>query len=666
MDANIVAGLNVDSIISGLAGDNAGTGIIGGYCEEGFPLFYANQAMVEMLGYDSLDDMSRGINGLVANTIHPDDMAQVVADLGSEYREGQTYETQYRMPRKDGTWFWTVDRGEVIRAEDGRLAIISVCSDMTDFMRRHADLEKKSLLSESMLNALPGGYHRCAADDSFTFLYIGDRFLDILGWTADEIRTKFDNKFINLVHPDDRNLTSEYAESISSENPRNKPDQVYRLAAKDGTYRWVTDTTLKLSTGGQEFYQGFITDITEFMAEREVRQQELEKIAEEADRANASKTSFLRHMSHDIRTPLNGIIGMLEMSERYDDDPEKRRDCRKKMTEASNYLLSLVNNILDMNKLESGLIELENKPFDLIELLVNQLTVMGSMTANKGIELLGGKESSKIIHRYLIGSPTYVNRMLMNLASNAVKYNKPGGTLTLTATELSYEGDTVWYQFICEDTGIGMSEEFQKRAFDAFAQEERVAQAAYTGTGLGLAITKELTELMGGTIELESVEGEGSKFTVVLPFKVDAGRHLREMAKPEPVNLEGKHALLVEDNDLNAEIAEMLLSDMGISVQRAANGQEAVDVFAAAAPGEFDLVFMDIMMPVMGGLDAARAIRALDRADAKTTPILAMTANAFQDDVQASLDAGMNGHITKPLNRERIEEAVAQAYVRLA
>ena len=665
MDKNNVAGLDVDSIISGLAGYNAGTGIIGGYCEAGFPLFYANEAMVEMLGYDSLDDMISGIEGLVANTIHPDDMPQVVADLGTEYYEGQTYETQYRMPRKDGTWFWTVDRGEVIRAQDGRLAIISVCSDMTDFMRRHTELEKKSLLSESMLDSLPGGYHRCADDEDFTFLYISERFLDILGWTEEEIRTKFDNKFMNLVHPDDRTLTSDYVDSISSGEERGKQDQVYRLAAKGGGYRWVTDATMEMNADGKTFYQGFITDITEFMTEREEREKELEQIVDQAERANASKTSFLRHMSHDIRTPLNGIIGMIDMSERYDDDPERRRDCRQKMLYSTNYLLSLVNDILDMNKLESGQMELENKPFDLVEMLTNQLTVIDSMAGEVGAKMIGGKESSKIIHRYLIGSPTYLNRVLMNLASNAVKYNRPGGTVSVYATELSCANDEVCYRFVCEDTGIGMSEEFQKRAFDAFAQEERTAQAAYTGTGLGLAIAKELTELMGGTIVMESTEGVGTKFTMEFTFKIDSGRHLRKMAEHKAVDLAGMHALLAEDNDLNAEIAEMLLTDMGLIVERVANGKLAVDAFAAAEPGVYDLVFMDVMMPEMDGLQAARAIRALDRPDAKTTPILAMTANAFQDDIQASLDAGMNAHITKPLYRERIEEAVAKAMAEL-
>ena len=277
MSSSDITGVDVNAVISDLAGGNAGTGVIGGYCEDGFPLFYANDAMVHMLGYDSLEDLTQGIGGLVANTIHPEDMPQVSADLGSDYYEGMSYETQYRMPRKDGTWFWTVDRGRIVRAEDGRLAILSVCTDMTDFMQRHAELEKKSTLTESMLNSLPGGYHRCAKDDGYTFLYIGDRFLDILGWTREEIRTRFDNKFLNLVHPDDRALTDSYIERVVAHDDSSSQDQVYRLAAKGGGWRWVTDTTIELNVDSQGFYQGFITDITDFMTEREQRAKEMRR-----------------------------------------------------------------------------------------------------------------------------------------------------------------------------------------------------------------------------------------------------------------------------------------------------------------------------------------------------------------------------------------------------
>ncbi len=660
MDTSRLTGLNVNDIISGVAADNAGAGAIGGYCEPGFPFFYANQAMVDMLGYDDLDDLVTGIGGLVGNTIHPDDLPQVTADLGNNYHEGQVYETTYRMPRKDGTWFWTVDRGEVIRAKDGRLAIISVCQDMTEFMRRQQEIKRKSLLNESIISGLPSGYHRCAAEPGYPFLYVSERFKQMLGWTEEELRLRFDYKFLNLVHPEDRKLTIDYVKHINAGEEGTYQDSVYRLACKSG-YRWFVDATLECTINDKAFYQGFITDITSYIEEREEREAKMREAMLEAERANASKTSFLRHMSHDIRTPLNGILGMLEIERRFDDDPAKRAECRRKTLEATNYLLNLVDNILDMNKLESGKIELEEKPFDLVEVLSEMTVITEAQALEAGIAFSGGKEMSRIVHRRLIGSPVHLNRVLMNLANNAIKYNQPGGSVCTYCSEFSSTGDVAVYQFVCDDTGIGMSEEFQEHAFDVFSQENPNGGASLTGTGLGLSIVKELVELMGGSIELESAPGMGTTFTVTIPFKIDPAAAGETDLAAAPLDLTGKRALLVEDNELNLEIAQMMLGDLGLIVDCARNGAEAVKAFSESALGTYDFIFMDVMMPVMDGLTAARHIRALERQDAIDVVILAMTANAFQDDIRASLEAGMCGHITKPLVRRQIEEVIAQA-----
>ncbi len=661
MDFKHLSGINVNDIISGVAADTTGAGAIGGYCEENFPFFFANQAMVDMLGYDDLDDLVAGIGGYVGNTIHPDDLPQVSADLGDEYYEGLVYETTYRMPRKDGSWFWTVDRGEVIRTEDGRLAIISVCQDMTEFMHRQAELERKSFLNESMMNSLPGGYHRCAADENYTFLYTSKRFKELLGWTDEELEERFDNKFLNLVHPDDRKLTVAYVRRLEGGSNDKYQDSVYRLACKEDGYRWFTDASLECEVDGKRFFQGFITDITPYILERDEREEQMRQAMNEAERANAYKTSFLRHMSHDIRTPLNGILGMLEIVKRYEDDPDKRSECRQKMLEATNYLLSLVDNILDMNKLESGAIELDEKPFDMIEVLMENVGLIESQAIEAGVSYCGGKELSIVDHRYLVGSPTHLNRVLMNLATNAIKYNKPGGSVCVYCTEQACDGKTVVYRFVCEDTGIGMSEEFQERAFEVFAQEHRESSAGLSGTGLGLAIVKELVGLMGGSIKLESKLGVGTRFTVDIPFALDLNHREQTVFSGAAPDLSGKRALLVEDNDLNLEIAQVMLEDMGLVVDAARDGREALEAFDASKPGTYSFIFMDIMMPVMGGLEATRRIRKLAREDAQIVVILAMTANAFQDDVRASIDAGMNGHITKPLNGKSIESAIAAA-----
>lgn len=352
---------------------------------------------------------------------------------------------------------------------------------------------------------------------------------------------------------------------------------------------------------------------------------------------------------------------MVEIADHFPNDLEKQAECRAKVRTASGFLLSLVNNVLDMSKLESGAIELEHKPFDLVQLSREVHAIMSAQAIEHNVIIVPGDQGAGLTHRYLVGSPLHLQQILLNLGGNAVKYNRPGGTVAMGCTELSCENGVATYRITCEDTGLGMSPEFQEHAFEPFSQEERFATSAYTGSGLGLAIVRELVELMGGSFTLESTEGVGTKFALVVPFEVDTEHTQEQHAAQSARSLAGKHALLAEDDNLNAEIAEFVLGNEGITVQRVANGREAVDVFAAAAPGTFDLVFMDVMMPVMNGLDATRAIRALDHPDAASVPIFAITANAFQDDERESLAAGMTAHLTKPLEIEKIREAVATA-----
>ena len=312
-----------------------------------------------------------------------------------------------------------------------------------------------------------------------------------------------------------------------------------------------------------------------------------------------------------------------------------------------------------MSKLESGAMELDRKPFDIMEVSREAHVITSTQAAERGVSIVPSDRGSSIAHRYLIGSPLHLQQILLNLGSNAVKYNRPNGTVAMSCRELSSDENTATFEIVVKDTGLGMSKDFVRHAFEPFAQEDQHAVSAYTGSGLGLAIVKELVELMGGTITLESREGVGSTFTVIVPFDIDRTREENADVPSHSVDLHGKHALLVEDDDLNAEIAEFLLGNEGLSLRRASNGQEAVDAFAASAPGTFDMIFMDVMMPVMNGLDATRAIRALDRPDAGAIPIFAMTANAFLDDEIESLKAGMTAHLTKPLEIEKIREALA-------
>lgn len=392
-------------------------------------------------------------------------------------------------------------------------------------------------------------------------------------------------------------------------------------------------------------------------------QERLRRAAEEAERANIAKTDFLRRMSHDIRTPINGIRGMVDISRFYKDNQTKQEECRNKIMSASSFLLDLVNSVLDMNKLESGEVKLEQKPFMLSRLLKETSGVLEMQARERGITLNVCNEADE--HDYLIGSPVHLGQVLQNIIGNAIKYNNDGGTVDVACREISCDGKTAGFEFVCADTGIGMSEEFQQHAFEPFAQENESARTSYAGTGLGLPITKELVEQMGGSISFTSAPGEGTEFRIVIPFVIDTEEKPDEAALDKPDDSEmvnGAKILVVEDNDLNMEIVEFILQNHGADIVKAWNGREGVDIFASSSVGEFDMILMDVMMPVMNGINAARAIRAMDRADAATVPIIAMTANAFTDDREASAKAGMNEHLAKPLDADELMDTVRKYY----
>ena len=396
-------------------------------------------------------------------------------------------------------------------------------------------------------------------------------------------------------------------------------------------------------------------------------QKQLKAEALKAEAANVAKTEFLQRMSHDIRTPINGIRGMVEIADHYPEDAARQADCRRKIWDASTLLLELVNEVLDMGKLESGEIVLEKVPFDLRQLLREICTVLEKQAAARGIRI--EHRPMQVQHTRLIGSPLHVKRLLMNIMSNAVKYNKENGSITLECTELPGEGDTMQLRFVCADTGIGMSEEFQKRMYEPFTQENSGARSTYGGTGLGMAITKSLVDRMGGTIAFESQKGVGTTYTITLPFAIDHTAAPEQSGPAQPADLSvlrGAQVLLAEDNALNIEIAEFLLKEAGVCVTRATDGQQAVEAFAASPAGFYDAILMDVMMPVMDGHAAARAIRAMARPDAKTVPIFAMTANAFAEDRQKALEAGMNDHLTKPLDSAAVLRVLAKACARRA
>lgn len=770
-------------------------GLIGGYCEDEFPVCYANEGMARMLGYDAVEELIEAIDGKVINTIHPDDREQVIKDIGDEYYEGLTYETTYRMPRKDGSWFWTVDKGKVIQTEDGKLAIISACYDMTSFVERHKKLEEKNMLSQATIDNIPGGYHRCSLEEGHPFLYISNRFLAILGWTREEIRTIFDNKFDNMLHPDDRNLSSDYVTRIlDTRGHGSAKDQIYRLLGKDG-YHWVTDATTLVKSGNQTFFQGNITDFTDFVKAKEKKEQEIELqreiieglgkeyfsvLAVELDKdrvlsyresgengkiisdfcrkcgnrwskiipsyaemmvsdntngefenqlgletlrsqekdysmtyefkletginyhqvrvafvkkkdgtrmavvgtrnidslikkermqeeklkkayvaeenANKAKTEFLNNMSHDIRTPMNVILGYNHLMKSQLTE-SKQLDYQKKIEQSGKLLLAIINNVLDMARIESGKIKVDENYERVGEVVDEIISTFSSEAEEKEIHLSG---SMKVTHRNILCDGTKIREIYVNLVSNAMKYTPRGGNVTITVEELPCEKEGYMkVKSEIKDTGIGMSKEYLPTLFEPFSREQNTTIGRIGGTGLGMPIVKKMVDLMGGSIEVASELGKGTVFTFTLMHKIADRKFYSQKTEAAETsemgkNLSGKHVLLAEDNDLNAEIAVTVLEETGIVIERVEDGIQCVNRVVQMSPGTYDLILMDIQMPNMDGYKATRCIRRLDDKKKAEIPIIAMTANAFAEDRKKAFDAGMNGHIAKPIDIEKL------------
>ena len=395
---------------------------------------------------------------------------------------------------------------------------------------------------------------------------------------------------------------------------------------------------------------GYHQDITEIMVTRKKQEQAIMELLERVRWANSAKSEFLSHMSHDLRTPINGILGMLAIMERSQDDPERQRECRKKIRVSTEHLLSLVNNVLQVSKLESGRPAAAEEPFDLLEILDDCAAMLSIQAEEEGIRLVLEKDGLQ--HGRLVGNPLHLKKILMNVMDNALKYNRPHGSVFVRVEELNCRDGIADFGFVVEDTGIGIGEEFKEHIFEPFTQEHQNARTHYNGVGLGMSIVKKLVDEMKGTVEIDSQLGKGSVVRIILPIRVDEAWTAPPEDRDQCLrdNIAGMRVLLVEDNELNCEIVEFMLKEAGVEVVTAHDGKAAVDAFAASPPGTFDCVLMDLMMPVMSGYEAARVIRGLDRSDAESVPIIALSANAFDEDVAMAKDAGMNEHLAKPVD----------------
>ncbi len=399
----------------------------------------------------------------------------------------------------------------------------------------------------------------------------------------------------------------------------------------------------------------------EYARKLETKNEELREAVIQAEKANAAKTNFLSRMSHDIRTPLNGVIGLLKIDEAHLDDTELIKENHKKMLVSANYLLSLINDVLQMGKLENDEVVFVEEPVSLLELTMDTVTIARQRATDAGISWEYDGKTLTIPVEYVYSSPLHLRQIFLNIYGNCIKYNKTGGVVRTSVECLEQKENRVVYRWVISDTGIGMSKEFLEHIYDPFTQENSDARSVYQGTGLGMSIVKRIITKMKGTIEITSEEGKGSEFVITLPFQIaEKPKEKPENDEEETGSIEGMRLLLAEDNELNAEIAETLLRDEGAVILRVENGAEAVKLFEESPAGTFDAILMDIMMPVMDGLEATKTIRSLEREDAKEIPILAMTANAFDEDVRKCISAGMNEHLAKPLEMEKVIAVISK------
>lgn len=464
----------------------------------------------------------------------------------------------------------------------------------------------------------------------------------------------------NLVAPEYRELVRPFMD-ISTLEERLKDEEFVTTEYKmnDGNWHRMCFVAKRKDASGRLTH---VLCLIRIISDTKRTEENLYFEAEQAKKEVDMKTQFLKTMSHDIRTPLNGLIGMIKMADQYSDDVVMRSKLRNKAQQSLEYLVSLVNDILDMNKLQSGDLKDQQLTFDFINFLRELNHIYYDKSAEKGIKYDIDWENVKFVHSTLIGNPVYLGRALSNIASNAVKFSPSGSTITVWGNEEIIDDKHSLYTLYCKDEGEGMTDEFIKHAFDMFSQQNQTSRTKYEGSGLGLAMSKKLIERMGGSIKLESKKGVGTTAIIKVPFELGDTDTVGSIDY-ENVPTKGVHALLVDDNELNIEIAKFFLEDNGMEVTCAYDGKEAVDIFEKSEDGYFGVIYMDILMPNMNGLDATREIRALNRKDAKKVPIIAVSANTFSDDVFESRKAGMNKHLGKPLDEEKMIKAYKQCAV---
>ncbi len=639
---------NQEAIID-LLDKNGAVGIVGVYDEPGYPIYFISGFALTAIGY-GYKEMMEVSKGKFMHFVYDKDRELLKESLDGRNQAGH----EFRMVNHLGMNVWVNSFWRESTSMEGRKILIASVRVVEDARRRESEL----------LNALTRGYDRIIYVDMNQGRYRviksewNDLHEQVCGTLEelDELLQRYGQEYIN---PQDHSFAEMLNKLNIFANPGEKGGnyQATYQAKLNDEYQWIQFQAFY--GGAMKLETGHI--ILTFRVVDEEKRRELDKNrilsdslakTEEAERV---KKDFLSRMSHDLRTPINGIVGMLEIVKKSRNDPKQIEECLKKISISCDHLMSLVQDVLDMNNLESGRLELMDETFNLPSFLTEELVNISDRAEKGGLTY--AFIPGDFLHPNVIGSPKHVLQIFEHILDNAIKYNKPNGSIILSGREVSGNGQLATYEFVVEDTGIGMAPEFAKNIFEPFEQEHNGARTEYMGTGLGMSIVKKLVDQMNGSIKVESEPGEGTKVTFTIPFKV-----CEEAIAPEPENVDftGLHVLLAEDNELNMEIAKFLLESEGMTVLCAVNGQEAINIFSQTEENSIDVILMDIMMPVMDGLEAVREIRRMDRSDAETVPIIALSANVMDSDIKKTKMAGMDEHLPKPINTNLLLGAIAK------
>ncbi len=617
----------------------ASASVPGGYhrcaATEGYPFLFVSKSFEQIVGYTK-EQIEQELDNKYINLVLPEDLSRF-AQLEASLEEHGNGDVAYRIRRGDGEIRWIQDSTLLIDW-DGEPCYQCTIADITDFVRQQEEFAKERAAMEELAARIPCGYHRCTTDGGFLLDFVSDSFLETVGYTREEIEG---TPFINLVAEEDQAFFMSHEPELTQNG---RVELAYRLRRKDGSIRWIKDTTTRIKHDGKEFYQCILADITPEI-------ENLKAAKKEAEESSLAKSTFLFNASHDIRTPMNAIQGFAHIIDANAEPGTVVKDAVGKMIQASKTLMTLINDVLDLSSIERGKESIDEQPLNMEDHAVRLYEMFASEMERLDIQF---EMENDIQHRNVLGDELKLTRIAMNILSNAKKFTPADGKVTFGIKETNYDGETAIYSLYAQDTGIGMSEEFQKRAFEQFERERTSTESGIAGSGLGLAIIKRYCDLMHGTCQIESELGKGTRIIASVPLRIAEEENERAETVYDNRGFQGKHVLIVEDNDFNREIARFVFETAGFVVEEAENGKECLEKLASMDENHFDFILMDVQMPIMDGYTATEEIRKLSDLRVSQIPIVAMTANAFEEDRQKCFAAGMNGHIAKPLEADTV------------